>query len=518
EEQQAQLLLIGEVNKHNLDIGTLAELGDSIKKNDHTNFHPCHVWGKPSIFNPSFLKEANKIKDLLTLEQGHEIPVCHYVWETDAYKVAIFKASFSISYRTGAECGYVLDRDEREEAFAEAAQIASGQPVATLGNGAHHTTAGCRNAMDYILQMQQAIKSRQWEEVESLRSKAIRAAKLDTATKAYLASNDQGINKQASPSEMAFLLANFCMTQEEEFVKANPALWDEEDKLFNMVGETSLSLMGDSHHHLPLLMHHHTLRQLMFHASAFDLVLDCYLSEDLVKIMASHENGGVVTALVMQSMAKACMIFNINADLYEPGDHWDHFKARFDDQPAVHSVVDDNLFLELLVPPPASQILPNLAHLALEPLFKEFAKAYQVEHPGLFAKKGVQTPERFPFPGFEPEDVTKDRSMWGRLYKFVVAKPKGVKPTFQTVTKQLLSKPTHLKHFDHHVQVLGVIFILLSHVYVNILQPHVMLPSKTFFSTVSTFITGGAKTKNKPAVPALPPAALAMVSNLMMPS
>ncbi|KAG8749073.1 hypothetical protein FRC11_011608, partial [Ceratobasidium sp. 423] len=341
EEQQAQLLLIGEVNKCNLDIGTLAQLGDSIKKNDHTNFHPCHVWGKPSIFNPSFLKEANKIKDLLTLESGHEIPVCCYVWETDAYKAAISKASFGISYRTGAKHGYVLDRDECEEAFAEAAQIASGQPVVTLGNGAHHTTAGCHNAMDYILQMQQAIKSRQWDEAESLRSKAIRAGmvwvvfydetKLDTATKAYLASGDEGINKQASPHEIAFLLANFCMTQEEEFVKANPALQDEQDKLFNMVGKTSLSFMGDSHCHLPLLMCHCTLWQLMFHASAFDLVLDCYLSEDLVKIMASHENGGVVTALVMQAMAKACMIFNINVDFYEPGDHWDHFKAHFDE-------------------------------------------------------------------------------------------------------------------------------------------------------------------------------------------
>ncbi|KAG8749072.1 hypothetical protein FRC11_011607 [Ceratobasidium sp. 423] len=110
----------------------------------------------------------------------------------------------------------------------------------------------------------------------------------------------------------------------------------------------------------------------------------------------------------------------------------------------------------------------------------------------------------------QASNVTKDHSMWGQLYKFVVAKPKGVKPTFQTATKQLLSKPTHLKLFDHHVQVLGVIFILCSHVHVNILQPHEMLPSEMFFSTVSTFITGGAKTKNKPAVPALPPAALAM--------
>ncbi|KAG8723376.1 hypothetical protein FRC11_002465, partial [Ceratobasidium sp. 423] len=244
EEQWAQLLLIGEVNKCNLDIGTLAQLGESIKKYDHTDFHPCHVWGKPSIFDPSSLKEANKIKDLLTLERGHEIPVGCYVWETDTYKAAISKASFSISYRTGAEHGYVLDRDELEEAIAEAAQIASGQPVATLGNGAHFMTARCHNAMDYILQMQKAIKARQWDEVESLSSKAIRVGMVwvvfyDEMTKVYLASNDQGINKQASPSEMAFLLANFCMTQEEEFVKANPALWDEQDKLFNMVGKTS---------------------------------------------------------------------------------------------------------------------------------------------------------------------------------------------------------------------------------------------------------------------------------------
>ncbi|KAG8686920.1 hypothetical protein FRC11_008119 [Ceratobasidium sp. 423] len=195
-------------------------------------------------------------------------------------------------------------------------------------------------------------------------------------------------------------------------------------------------------------------------------------------------------------MAKPHMIFIINVDFYEPGDHWDNFKACFDEQPAVCSVVYDKLFLELLVPPPpppASQILPNLAHLVLEPLFKEFAKGYQVEHPGLFAKKRVQKPELFPFAGFNPADVTNDCSMWGQHYKFVVAKQKGVKPTFQTVTKQLLSKPKQLKLFDHHVEVFGVIFILLSCVHVNILQPPC-----------------GAKTKNKPSVPTLPPAALAM--------
>ncbi|KAG8711915.1 hypothetical protein FRC11_001474, partial [Ceratobasidium sp. 423] len=250
----------------------------------------------------------------------------------------------------------------------------------------------------------------------------------------WLASNDHGMIKEPTPSEVALMMAKLAQSISDKLIAVDV-----------------LAVMGDSQSFLPLMFCHCTLCILVEHAAAFDPILDTFIGET-TKFMAHNEAGGVALALALHAVTKTRMISHIKPALLIPGNKWNHLHAKFQSHPATGCTKPTELLLEILEAPAEHELVTNLSHLLQLPFFVEFDKAYCTHHAGHFSGKGVKEAGN-PFQGFNKEDVIHDCTMWAEIGKGIQDTTK--KNNFQHAALALISKPQLQALFDLQVKVLA---------------------------------------------------------------